>query len=183
MKTEFSRRLAVGRIGAAGREMEIEADAAERAALARRFGLPAIHALSCRYRLTLGRRDEVLAEGWMTAEVEQECVLTAEPFVSVLTAEIVARLVPAERFREDEELDPEAVDEIPYENDTIDLGELTAEELSLALDPYPRRPGAMLPDEIGHVDVPPTNPEGVEDAEEGRPSPFAGLAALRKDDT
>ncbi|MBB2188191.1 DUF177 domain-containing protein [Gluconacetobacter liquefaciens] len=183
MKTEFSRRLAVGRIGAAGREMEIEADAAERAALARRFGLPAIHALSCRYRLTLGRRDEVLAEGWMTAEVEQECVLTAEPFVSVLTAEIVARLVPAERFREDEELDPEAVDEIPYENDTIDLGELTAEELSLALDLYPRRPGAMLPDEIGHVDVPPTNPEGAEDAEEGRPSPFAGLAALRKDDT
>lgn len=182
MKTEFSRRLAVGRIGAAGREMEIEADAAERAALARRFGLPAIHALSCRYRLTPGRQEQVLAEGWMAAEVEQVCVLSAEPFVTVLTAEIVARFVPAERFREDEDLDPEAVDEIPYEQETIDLGELTAEELSLVLDPYPRRPGAVLPDEVGYVDVPPTSPEAAEEPQEGRPSPFAALAALRKDD-
>ena len=173
----------MGGVGGGGGGVERGAAAAGRAGVAGRLGVPAIHALPCRCRLTVGRRGEVLAEGGRTAEVEQECVLTAEPFVSVLTTEIVARLVPAERFREDEELDPEAVDEIPYENDTIDLGELTAEELSLALDPYPRRPGAMLPDEIGHVDVPPTNPEGAEDAEEGRPSPFAGLAALRKDDT
>ncbi|GBQ28547.1 hypothetical protein AA12717_2984 [Gluconacetobacter sacchari DSM 12717] len=183
MKTEFSRGVAVGRIGAAGREMDIEADAAERAALARRFGLPAIHALSCHYRLTPGRQEQVLAEGWLAAEVEQVCVATAEPFVSMLTADFVARFVPAERFREDEDLDPEAVDEIPYEHDTIDVGELAAEELSLALDPYPRRPGAVLPADVGSVDLPPATAEADEDAaKEGRPSPFAALAALRKDD-
>ncbi|MBB2157160.1 DUF177 domain-containing protein [Gluconacetobacter diazotrophicus] len=178
MEAEFSRKVAVGRIAASGKEVTIEAEKAERVALARRLGLPAVHALSCRYRLTPGRQGEVLAEGWLTAEVEQVCVVTTDHFTDVLAENFTARFVPAERFREDEDLDPEAIDEIPYERDMIDLGELAAEELSLVLDPYPRAPGSVLPEGVGHVDAPPANPE---DEEEGaRPSPFAALAALKK---
>ena len=53
------------------------------------------------------------------------------------------RFVPA--ARESEDIDPEAVDEIPYEGEKIDLGEATVQELALALDPYPRRADAELP--------------------------------------
>ena len=63
--------------------------------------------------------------------------------------------------------DPEAPDEIEAEGDSVDLGEAIAEQLALALDPYPRVPGAALPGE-GEGEEPP--PSG----------PFAGLAALRK---
>ncbi|GBQ36474.1 DUF177 domain-containing protein [Gluconacetobacter azotocaptans] len=183
MDAEFSRRIAVGRIALSGKDMTIEANRDECAALAVRLGLPAIRALSCRYRLTPGRQGEVLAEGWLTARVEQVCVITTDPFEDAMTEEFAARFVPAERFRADEDLDPEAMDEIPYERDMIDLGELAAEELSLILDPYPRRPGSVLPEGVGQVDAPPPAPEdgGAEDGGEDRTRrPFAALAALKK---
>ena len=34
---------------------------------------------------------------------------------------------------------------MPYGGDSIDLGAALAEQLALALDPYPRKPGAKLP--------------------------------------
>ncbi len=61
---------------------------------------------------------------------------------------------------ETEDLDPEADDEIPYEDDVIDLGEASVEQLALALDPYPRKPGAELPADVSG----------------GPLSPFAALA-------
>ena len=65
---------------------------------------------------------------------------------------------------EEEELDPETLegpDDIPYADDMIDLGAALAEQLALALNPYPRKPGAQLPEEY-----------------KGEPeTPFAALAA------
>jgi uncharacterized metal-binding protein YceD (DUF177 family) len=52
----------------------------------------------------------------------------------------------------------------------LDLGEVAAEELSLALDPYPRKPGARL--EKSRYG------ESEEEAEKGR-NPFAVLAGLK----
>ena len=64
---------------------------------------------------------------------------------------------------EDEEPDPDAPDQVPFEGSAIDLGDAAVEQLALALDPYPRRPGAVLPSEVG---------SGLQGA-------FAALAALR----
>jgi hypothetical protein len=61
----------------------------------------------------------------------------------------------------DEEADVDS-----FENEIIELGEVVVECLSLALDPYPRKPGAVF-----HATE--------EVAEEGGSSPFAELAALR----
>jgi len=38
-------------------------------------------------------------------------------------------------------------DDIETEQDVADLGEALAQQLSLALDPYPRAPGAAMPRE------------------------------------
>jgi hypothetical protein len=48
----------------------------------------------------------------------------------------------------------------------IDLGEATTEQLALALDPFPRKPGAEIPPEAKEA------PEG----------PFAALGRIRKPD-
>ena len=40
------------------------------------------------------------------------------------------------------ELSADALDTLPIENGAIDLGEAAAETLALALDPFPRSPGA-----------------------------------------
>jgi hypothetical protein len=39
----------------------------------------------------------------------------------------------------------EAPDEIPYSGEALELGSTLAEQLALELDPYPRKPGAVLP--------------------------------------
>ena len=75
-----------------------------------------------------------------------------------------AMFVPEDEVRE--ELGPDDIDEIPYSGGTIDLGEAAAEQLALALDPYPRIDGAAMPDFDG------------EDT-----GPFAALARRRTDGT
>ncbi|WP_308720514.1 DUF177 domain-containing protein [Komagataeibacter xylinus] len=173
MDAEFSRPLAVGRIPVQGMETVIEAKDAECNALARRFGIPGLRNLSCRYRLKPGPDGEVLAEGWLTAHVTQECVVSLEPFEDVMAESFTVRCIPAARFREDDEVDPFSIDEVPYERDTIDLGELAAEEVSLALDPYPHKPGCAIPAEFAGTD------EGVVE-ETTRRQPFSALAELKK---
>ena len=76
------------------------------------------------------------------------------------TAPVSLRLLPAGRAATDTPDD--AVDEIET-GGQVDLGELVAEEVALALDPYPRHPDAALPPEAS-------------DPEE---NPFAALAALK----
>ena len=61
------------------------------------------------------------------------------------------------------------VDREKLTGDSLDLGEIIAEELVLSLDPYPRKPGIALE----------TGPGG--EAGEPRPSgPFEALAALKR---
>jgi uncharacterized metal-binding protein YceD (DUF177 family) len=53
------------------------------------------------------------------------------------------RFVAEEDAGQDEvELGDSDIDVIPYEGGTIDLGEVAAETMALALDPFPRGPNA-----------------------------------------
>jgi uncharacterized metal-binding protein YceD (DUF177 family) len=134
----------VDRIPLAGADRVIEADSAERVGLADRMNLPAIAALRCAFHLSPQDGGVVLAHGHLRAEVTQTCVVSAEDFPASVEEHFVVRFVPAGTETEDD--DPDSIDEIPYEGHTIDLGEAAAEQLGLALDPYPRMPGAELPE-------------------------------------
>ncbi len=142
MTPELSRKLAVARIGA-GTEVIVEATESERAALARRMGLPAVLSLTCRFALHPGARGEAVAAGHLDALVVLSCVVSTEDFEAVVAEDFTVRFVP--EVTETEDLDPEEADEIPYEGTHIDLGEAAAEQLALALPPFPRKPGAALP--------------------------------------
>ena len=158
---EFSRPLAPDRIGAAPYEMDVTATEAECAALAARLAIPALHALTCRFRLRRGEAGRILADAELYARLTRDCVITLEPFETEQRETFRVVFVPAGSESEDD--DPESDDEIPYVGGVIDLGEAAAEQLALTLDPYPRKPGAEIPD----------------DAQEPLGSPFAALVRRR----
>jgi uncharacterized metal-binding protein YceD (DUF177 family) len=162
MNPELHRPLAVERIGPPGSLHTVTADPSECAALARRLGIPAVTALRCEFSLTRHLRGVVAAEGRLHATVIRTCVITLEDFESGVDENFRLRFVPA--GQETDDPDPESEDEIPYAGPAIDLGEAAAEQLALALDPYPRSPGAELPDTEA----------------ETAPHPFAALAQRRR---
>jgi uncharacterized metal-binding protein YceD (DUF177 family) len=140
---EFSRLLPVERIGAAGFEQDVAATPDECAALAIRLGIPAVLSLSCRFHLKRAPEARFPAEANLRATLVRECVVTLEPFETEVADAFQVVFVPA--GTEDDDVDPESADEIPYPGGAIDLGEAAAEQLALTLDPYPHRPGATLP--------------------------------------
>jgi hypothetical protein len=141
---ELHRPVRVSRIGSDGLAVMVEAGETERTAVAARMGLPAIHALRCRFVLLRRNDGTVEATGHLQATVVQTCVVSLDDFESPVAEDFVVHFVPA--GTESDDPDPEAVDEIPYDGDTIDLGEATSEQLALALDPYPHGPDAALPE-------------------------------------
>lgn len=147
--------------GLTGSVVEVIADAAECAAIALRVKIPGIAAFSCRFELTRaqdGRAGEVVADGLLTCEMTRECVVTLEEFATRMRERFRVRFVPAGLESEEDDIDGD--DEIAYAGVTIDLGEAAVEQLALSLDPYPRKPGAVIP-------------KAYQDSESG---PFAALA-------
>ncbi len=142
MTPELSRRVAVDRLPAS---MTVEATPAELAAVAARLRIPEVRMLRCRF--SLRRRGAVVeANGALAADVVQTCVVSLEPVEQHVTEQFSLRFVPDGAEGTDD--DPEAPDEIPYEGSIVDLGEAAAEQLGLALDPYPRHPEAALEVEL-----------------------------------
>jgi uncharacterized metal-binding protein YceD (DUF177 family) len=143
MIAEFHRPLSLDRIGSRGLDLTIEANPAECSALADRMNLPAVLAVSCEFHLIRESRDIVLARGVLRARVTQICVISLDEFDADVQEIFQVRFVPS--GEESDDIDPESDDEIPFEGNLIDLGEAAAEQLGLALDPYPRMPGVEMP--------------------------------------
>lgn len=139
---EFSRPQRLDQIGAGNADVTIAAMAAECAALAARFDLAAIRALSAEIVL---RREAtgIIASGRVRASVEQFCVATGDPVPAKIDEAFAIRFVPEPTDTADEvELSEDEVDTVFYSGGAIDLGEAAAETMALALDPFPRSPAA-----------------------------------------
>lgn len=179
---EFSRRFAISRLVKADEPVvaTVDADGAERAALAERFGLVALDRLAATLRLE--RRAGtglIIVSGAMSADIVQTCVVSLEPFAAHLDVPFGAAFAEADHdaggagpFGSGIVLEPADADRIeddpePIEGDAIDLGELVAQHLSLALDPYPRAPGARF------------DAVSLDEAPAAAPVPFAVLGRLR----
>ncbi len=78
MTPEFSRTVRIDSVGEASWKIRVEADAGERAALAKRFGLLALDRLAADAELCR-QGDTVFATGRISAAVVQACVASAEP--------------------------------------------------------------------------------------------------------
>lgn len=124
----------------------IEADEAERAALARRFGISSIESLHAEVSLD-PEGDKVAAKGRLRAAITQACAISGEDFPVMVDEALDLVFVPAQdvetaTYDEEIELDGNELDEIEYEGDSFDLGEAIAQSLALAIDPYAEGPNA-----------------------------------------
>ncbi|MSP48795.1 MAG: DUF177 domain-containing protein [Alphaproteobacteria bacterium] len=164
LESEFSRPVPIDQIAERGRIMEITASEAERLALARRVGLVRLDRLAAKVRLSRSGVFYRVEADW-EADVVQTCVITLEPFASRLAEHLVERYGLADREATELDLDPEVDTPEAIEGGVIDVGETVAQALSLALDPYPRKPGAT-------IEIP-----GEEGGGEG---PFEALSKLRR---
>jgi uncharacterized metal-binding protein YceD (DUF177 family) len=178
-KSEIERIVDLDRMGLGGAALEISASEGERAALTKRFGFLALPAFSARATVERRPGGQVVVEGRLRGKIVQACILTLDPVTQEL--DDVFRIV----FKQDlaEERDPESGEAVlsaqadapePLTGNLLDVGEIVAEQLALAADPYPRRPGAKLEDVL-----PKPHAGRRAGREEGRRYPFAGLAALR----
>ena len=138
MAPELDRKLPLARIPRTGLTETVTASAAECAALAARFALPEIRSLTCRFRLDPLPGGAIAAAGALRAELVQICVASLDPFPVTIAEDFAVRFVPT--GRESDDPDPDAVDEIAFAGTVLELGEAAAEQLALALDPYPRKP-------------------------------------------
>jgi len=163
VRGEMTRPVRPSSLGQEGRTERLEARPEELAALAARLGLVALDALEAEIALAPAPGGAVRARGILRARVVQACVVTLEPVPQAVEAPIDWRVLPPGEAPSDE-MDS-GPDEIESEPDgSVDLGEALVQELALSLDPYPRAPGAEVPGE----------------ARDEAPSPFAGLAGLRR---
>ncbi|WP_338502234.1 DUF177 domain-containing protein [Sphingomonas kaistensis] len=151
-----------------GQRIDYAADEAERAAVAERLDLLGLERLEA--ALTLHCEGEkVRAEGRLIASVTQACVASGEPVPARVDEKIALHFLPEPKGTPDEELElsAEDLDVIFHDGREIDLGTAVADELSLALDPYPR--SAKAEDALKEAGV----------LSEEQAGPFAALAALK----
>jgi len=163
--SEFSRPVALDRLAGDSLVMAIAAEPGERAALARRFGLLSLDRLEAEVSLTRLAGGLIRLEAGLSADVVQECVVTLAPLPSHVEDRFTLLYGAGEESRE-LVLSGEAELVEPLSGGNIDIGEAVAQQLSLALDPFPRAPGAASPEAEG---------DAAETA-----SPFAALSRWRE---
>lgn len=176
--TAFSRKIEAASVSARGGERQIEATPAERAALAELLDLLALDRLVATLSLRRLSSGIIEVKGRLEADAVQQCVVSLEPVPAAVTDSFKVSYGEVD-------LGPDAVDlEIDYEEadppepivgGAIDLGAIVAEHLSLALDPYPRKPDASLVKEYS-----PETPKIVEETQPATRKPFSGLDKLIK---
>lgn len=159
---EFSRAVDLENLGERGLDLAFEANARERAALAARFGLIELTSLRARLRIERARGRAAAAvpgaiavSGTLDAAVVQTCVVTLEAFGSQVEESFSQLFGPADALPDEAEGAVSPFDDAPEQllGGEIDVGELVAQQFSLALEPYPRRPGAALGDLAGQADA------------------------------
>jgi uncharacterized metal-binding protein YceD (DUF177 family) len=165
--------LVVEQIPEIGMAYELDADQATREAMAKIAGLREIMSAHALFEVRLRSRGRVHVRGRVSARVGQTCVVTLDPIENEINEAVDLMFAPSDQIRHPEdgandERDKEVdgADQMePIENGVIDLGRLATDVLYLAIDAYPRKPGAVFEPRVVAAD-----PED---------HPFASLKALK----
>lgn len=170
--------VSVVRLPQNGMNLTLTANDKELRALAQEHELVSVQSFTAELLIRKWRKDGVKINGSLTADITQHCIITLEPLVSRVENEIDAVFVQegSKLARPPLSNDGEIVidydgADIPetFSGDTIDVGALAEEFFGLAIDPYPRKPGAVLEASADEV------------AEAPKPSPFASLLKFRRE--
>jgi uncharacterized metal-binding protein YceD (DUF177 family) len=168
----WSHPISIDDVSERGIHVDLVADEATRAEMARVAGLRDLPRLSASFDVTREGDAAVRIVGEVSAAVGQNCVVTLEPLESDVREAIDLLFTSrAERSIADSEgkitldfSDPDPVE--PVREGAVDLAAIATEFFLLGIDPYPRKEGAVF--EAPKVPEDPTK------------HPFAALEALKK---
>lgn len=170
---EWSVVVQLARLSPRPQDYPLVAPEAVRAALAHRFGLQAIDRLEG--ALAVVRAGEgARASGRLVADVVQSCVVSGEPVPAHVDEALELRFELPEADGAEIELEPDALDVMPVENDTIDLGEALAQALAVALEPYPRAAPEVLA-KVRQLLLSEEEADALEAAAKAAANPFSAL--------
>jgi hypothetical protein len=154
----------------AGRKFVLVADAATRAAVAKRAGVDGIARLEAAFEVTRAGRGSARVLGEVSATVRQTCVVSLDPVDNEINEAVDLVFAPAAPGAPEVEIDPAELGAPdppePLIEGVVDLGAIATEFLILGIDPYPRKPQAVF--------------EAPSESDRGA-GPFAALAALKKE--
>jgi uncharacterized metal-binding protein YceD (DUF177 family) len=165
--------VAVLQIPESGLHRELDADAAVRQAMADIAGVREVLSAHASLDVTPKGGGRFHVAGNVRARVGQTCVVTLDPIENEIDEPIDLIFAPPEQIPELSDLVDDAAGDNaetpdppePIVNGTIDLGRLATDALLLGIDPYPRKPNAVVEHEVT-----PPDPED---------HPFAALKALK----
>ncbi len=147
------------------------ADTATLQALAKDLGLRSLRSLRLKGEIEPRGRDELELNARLIADADQACVVTLAPVAAKIDEDIRRRYVADLTAPEGDEVEMPEDDTIEPMPEMVDLAEIAAEALALALPLYPRAPGAELGQAV-HAAA------GIAPLSDADLKPFAGLAAL-----
>ncbi len=165
--------VTVAQIPETGLHREIEADQTIRHAIAEMGGLREVLSANASFDVMPKSGGRFHVTGHVRARIGQTCVVTLEEIENDIDEQVDLIFAPSEQVPqmaalvdEAEESDEETPDPLePIENGMIDLGKVATDALYLAVDPYPRKPGAVF--------------ERMVEAADPEDHPFAALKALK----
>jgi uncharacterized metal-binding protein YceD (DUF177 family) len=166
----------LARLSDAGREISLAPTAEQRAELAHWAGISSFESLKGKVRLEKLGGGYFGYEAEFAAELVQACVVTLEPVRAKIAGEFGRSFHVAEKARHTPAKKREIIvpspaviesDDEPEElsSSVLDIAGPVLEELALAIDPYPRKPGVAF--------QPPADEDGKSE------NPFAVLKKLK----
>lgn len=144
MIVELARPVALHDLGTRSTHHSVTAKPAELVALATRFSLARLDALTAEFDV---RRDAagVRVTGTVTGKAVQICVVSGADVPAMINEAVDLLFTPlAAPEAEEIELSAPDLDVLPLEGESVDLGEIAAETLGLALDPFPHSSDSAL---------------------------------------
>ena len=183
MIPELSRKVSLVEVERRPRTVEVVASPVEREQLARRFGILGIEELTGELTVRTEASGWYVVTGPLRARVVQECVRSLQPLSRVVEVDVEVRLTTDSSLAPDDGLEVEisSGDEIEFvAGEEVDVGELATQQLSMALDPYPRSedPAAPAVDGVTVVWGSEARETAAQTPEPVRNRPFANLRDL-----
>jgi hypothetical protein len=152
-KSPVSFDVHVARLPQKGLPVTIDADSAQRTALAGEHGLLSVEAWRAELLVAPWKRNGVKVSGRVTASITQACVVTLDPVEAHIDEAVDGLFLPG-----DSKLGRQGIGDAgeilidadgpdspeTFSGDTVDVGALAEQFFGLAIDPYPRKHDAAL---------------------------------------
>ena len=162
----YHRQVSIDSLSANERSIPVDFPSTALAAVAERLEVEGVLALSGSFSLT--RKDRIIhVSGAVEARLVRQCVLSLEEMEEAVSDSFSFELEQVDTLPDlAGEIDIDADMPEPFVGDTIDLADLAIQQVSLAMDPFPRKQGAE-----------PVRDEG----EQPSLSPFSVLKSMKED--